>query len=85
MLVTLKPSSLKGTYQFGEFGQYALDVENDTKDECIPRMSAQPDAANLPILTTVVILLSMATMWYIVKGIGKRFIAGRFYARYFAR
>ncbi|KAJ0171377.1 hypothetical protein K1T71_012927 [Dendrolimus kikuchii] len=74
-----------GNYQFGEYGQYTLDVENDTKNDCKPRMTAQPDAAYLPLLTTVVILLSMATMWYIIKGIGKRFVAGRFYARYFAR
>lgn len=48
-------------------------------------MVAEPDAAYLPILTAVVILLSMATLWYIVKGIGKRIVAGRMYARYFAR
>lgn len=48
-------------------------------------MTAEPDAAYLPILTAVVVLLSMATLWYIVKGIGKRVVAGRFYARYFAR
>ncbi|XP_028168609.1 heparan-alpha-glucosaminide N-acetyltransferase-like [Ostrinia furnacalis] len=48
-------------------------------------MTAEPDEASLPILTAVVILLSMATLWYIVKGIGKRVIAGRLYARYFAR
>ncbi|KAM3961405.1 heparan-alpha-glucosaminide N-acetyltransferase [Aphomia sociella] len=74
-----------GTYQFGEYGQYNINVSDVTKDECLPRMTAEPDAASLPILTAVVILLSMATLWYIVKGIGKRIIAGRFYARYFAR
>lgn len=70
-----------GTYQFGEYGQYSLKLP----DSCTPRMTAEPDAAYLPILTLVVILLSMATLWYIVKGIGKRVVAGRFYARYFAR
>ncbi|CAH2097531.1 unnamed protein product [Euphydryas editha] len=74
-----------GTYEFGEFGQYSINVTDVTKDECLPRMTAEPDAAYLPILTAIVVLLSMATLWYIIKGIGKRFIAGRFYARYFAR
>ncbi|XP_073962435.1 heparan-alpha-glucosaminide N-acetyltransferase-like [Choristoneura fumiferana] len=74
-----------GTYQFCEFGQYSLNLSEVTKTECLPRMTAEPDAASLPILTAVVILLSMATLWYIVKGIGKRIIAGRLYARYFAR
>lgn len=76
-----------GVYQFGEYGQYTLNVTVDeaTKDICTPRMTAEPDAAYLPILTAVVILLSMATLWYIIKGIGKRVIAGRVYARYFAR
>ncbi|OWR54043.1 hypothetical protein KGM_201918 [Danaus plexippus plexippus] len=55
------------------------------KDECTPRMTAEPDAAYLPILTAAVVLLSMATLWYIIKGIGKRVVAGRLYARYFAR
>lgn len=74
-----------GTYEFGEFGQYSINVTDVTKDECLPRMTAEPDAAYLPLLTAVVVLLSMATLWYIVKGIGKRVVAGRFYARYFAR
>ncbi|XP_026750425.1 heparan-alpha-glucosaminide N-acetyltransferase-like [Galleria mellonella] len=74
-----------GTYQFGEYGQYSINVTDVTTDECLPRMTAEPDAPALPILTAVVILLSMATLWYIVKGIGKRFIAGRFYARFFGR
>ncbi|CAH0717685.1 unnamed protein product, partial [Brenthis ino] len=74
-----------GTYEFGEFGQYSINVTEITKDECLPRMKAEPDAAFLPILTAVVVLLSMATLWYIVKGIGKRVVAGRLYARYFAR
>lgn len=73
-------------YHFGEYGQYTIDLDNVTTDrQCLPRMTAEPDAAYLPILTTVVILLSMATLWYIIKGIGKRFVAGRLYARYFAR
>lgn len=74
-----------GTYEFGEYGRYSINVTEITKDICLPRMTAEPDAAYLPILTAVVVLLSMATLWYIVKGIGKRVIAGRFYARYFAR
>ncbi|XP_030034181.2 heparan-alpha-glucosaminide N-acetyltransferase [Manduca sexta] len=74
-----------GMYQFGEYGQYSINVTEVVKEECPPRMTAEPDAAYLPILTTLVILLSMATMWYIVKGIGKRFVASRVYARYFAR
>lgn len=74
-----------GTYAFGEFGQYSLNLTNGWPAECQPRMTAEPDAAFLPILTAIVVLLSMATLWYIVKGIGKRVVAGRFYARYFAR
>ncbi|XP_045762205.1 heparan-alpha-glucosaminide N-acetyltransferase-like [Maniola jurtina] len=74
-----------GTYEFGEFGQYSINVTPEIKHECLPRMTAEPDAAYLPILTAVVVLLSMATLWYIVKGIGKRIVAGRFYATYFAR
>ncbi|CAH0760197.1 unnamed protein product [Diatraea saccharalis] len=74
-----------GTYQFGEFGQYSINLSEVVKDECLPRMTAEPDAAALPILTAVVTLLSMATLWYIIKGIGKRIIAGRWYARYLAR
>ncbi|CAG9570896.1 unnamed protein product [Danaus chrysippus] len=74
-----------GTYHFGEFGQYSINVTEVTKDECPPRMTAEPDAAYLPILTAAVVLLSMATLWYIIKGIGKRVVAGRLYARYFAR
>ncbi|XP_047540046.1 heparan-alpha-glucosaminide N-acetyltransferase-like [Vanessa atalanta] len=74
-----------GTYEFGEYGQYSINVSEVTKDECLPRMTAEPDAAYLPILTAVVVLLSMATLWYIVKGIGKRVVAGRLYSRYFAR
>ncbi|XP_041974872.1 heparan-alpha-glucosaminide N-acetyltransferase-like [Aricia agestis] len=70
-----------GTYEFGEFGQYSLNAS----ESCKPRMTAEPDAAFLPILTAVVVLLSMATLWYIVKGIGKRVMAGRLYARYFIR
>ncbi|RVE50772.1 hypothetical protein evm_004521 [Chilo suppressalis] len=61
-----------GVYQFREFGQYSINV-------------SEPDAAALPILTAVVTLLSMATLWYIIKGIGKRIVAGRLYARYMAR
>ncbi|XP_059055711.1 heparan-alpha-glucosaminide N-acetyltransferase-like [Achroia grisella] len=74
-----------GSYLFGEYGQYNINVSDVKTDECLPRMTAEPDAASLPILSAVLILLSMATLWYIVKGIGKRIIAGRFYARYFAR
>lgn len=74
-----------GTYQFGEFGQYSINVSSVTTDTCLPRMTAEPDAAYLPILTAVVVLLCMATLWYIIKGIGKRVVAGRFYATYFAR
>ncbi|XP_038218278.1 heparan-alpha-glucosaminide N-acetyltransferase-like [Zerene cesonia] len=74
-----------GTYEFDEFGQYTINVTEVIKDNCQPRMKAEPDAAFLPILTAVVVLLSMATLWYIVKGIGKRVVAGRLYARYFAR
>ncbi|XP_050671269.1 heparan-alpha-glucosaminide N-acetyltransferase-like [Leptidea sinapis] len=74
-----------GTYKFEEYGQYSINVTEVVKDECLPRMTAEPDAAYLPILTAVVVLLSMATLWYIVKGIGKRVVAGRLYARYFAR
>ncbi|XP_026332744.1 heparan-alpha-glucosaminide N-acetyltransferase-like [Hyposmocoma kahamanoa] len=74
-----------GTYWFGEFGQYKLNVTEVTNNECLPKMTAEPDAAYLPILTTVVVLLAMATMWYVVKGIGKRLAAGRFIANYFAR
>ncbi|CAK1590934.1 unnamed protein product [Parnassius mnemosyne] len=74
-----------GTYAFGEFGQYSLNLSEVVTDECQPRMTAEPDAAYLPILTAIVVLLSMATLWYIVKGIGKRVVAGRLYARYFAR
>ncbi|KAI5631758.1 hypothetical protein NE865_15522 [Phthorimaea operculella] len=48
-------------------------------------MVAEPDAASLPILTAVVVLLSMATLWYIVKGVGKRLAAGRLIASYFNR
>ncbi|XP_013182542.1 PREDICTED: heparan-alpha-glucosaminide N-acetyltransferase-like [Papilio xuthus] len=77
--------SCNGTYAFGEFGQYSLNLTNGWPEECQPRMTAEPDAAFLPILTAIVVLLSMATLWYIVKGIGKRVVAGRFYARYFAR
>ncbi|GBP55981.1 Heparan-alpha-glucosaminide N-acetyltransferase [Eumeta japonica] len=74
-----------GTYQFGEFGQYEINVTDNMKDECLPKMTAQPDAAYLPILSTIVTLLAMATLWYIVKGIGKRIVAGQLYSRYFAR
>ncbi|XP_063629468.1 heparan-alpha-glucosaminide N-acetyltransferase-like [Cydia splendana] len=74
-----------GSYQFLEFGQYSINLTEVTKQQCQPRMTAEPDAASLPILTAVLILLSMATLWYVVKGIGKRIIAGRLYARYFAR
>ncbi|XP_075985188.1 heparan-alpha-glucosaminide N-acetyltransferase-like [Anticarsia gemmatalis] len=74
-----------GEYQFGEFGKYKLNLSDVKTDTCTPRMTDEPDAAYLPILTLVVILLFMASLWYIVKGIGKRIIAGRFYARYFAR
>ncbi|KAF9420505.1 hypothetical protein HW555_003255 [Spodoptera exigua] len=74
-----------GTYQFGEYGQYILNITDVKTDTCLPRMTAEPDAAYLPILTAVVILLSMATLWYVVKGVGKRIVAGRLYARYFAR
>ncbi|XP_060807203.1 heparan-alpha-glucosaminide N-acetyltransferase [Amyelois transitella] len=74
-----------GTYLFEEYGQYSINISEVTKDLCLPRMTAEPDAALLPILNAVVTLLSMATLWYIVKGIGKRIIAGRLYARYFAR
>lgn len=73
-----------GSYRFGEFGQYDLNL-TDGKEACAPKMTAEPDAAYLPILGTVVTLLAMATFWYLVKGIGKRVVAGRFYARYFAR
>ncbi|KAH9636318.1 hypothetical protein HF086_003285 [Spodoptera exigua] len=73
-----------GTYQFGEYGQYILNITDVKTDTCLPRMTAEPDAAYLPILTAVVILLSMATLWYVVKGVGKRIVAGRLYARYFA-
>ncbi|XP_045513819.1 heparan-alpha-glucosaminide N-acetyltransferase-like [Pieris brassicae] len=73
-----------GTYEFEEFGQYSINVANDSHN-CQPRMTAEPDAAYLPILTAVVVLLSLATLWYIVKGILKIIIAGRFYSRYFAR
>ncbi|XP_048484368.1 heparan-alpha-glucosaminide N-acetyltransferase [Plutella xylostella] len=74
-----------GTYQFGEFGQYDLNLTEVTTGECAPKMTAEPDAAYLPILTAIVILFSMATLWYIVKGIGKRVVAGRMYARFFNR
>ncbi|KAL0861306.1 hypothetical protein ABMA27_008865 [Loxostege sticticalis] len=74
-----------GTYQFREFGQYNINLTESTAERCSPHMTAEPDAASLPILTAVVILLSMATLWYVVKGIGKRLIAGRLYARFFAR
>lgn len=74
-----------GEYQFNEYGQYLLNVTEVKTDSCAPRMTAEPDAASLPILTAVVILLSMATLWYVVKGIGKRIVAGRLYSRYFAR
>ncbi|CAB3229441.1 unnamed protein product [Arctia plantaginis] len=75
-----------GTYQFGEYGQYIINTTEVSKTHtCTPRMTAEPDAAYLPILTLVVILLAMATLWYIIKGIGKRIVAGRIYARYFAR
>ncbi|CAF4859348.1 unnamed protein product [Pieris macdunnoughi] len=73
-----------GTYEFEEFGQYSINVANDSLN-CQPRMTAEPDAAYLPILTAVVVLFSLATLWYIVKGILKIIIAGRFYSRYFAR
>ncbi|KAL4703761.1 hypothetical protein ACJJTC_017549 [Scirpophaga incertulas] len=74
-----------GTFAFREFGQYSINLTAVTKDQCQPMMTAEPDAAYLPILTAVVILLSMATIWYIVKGIGKRIVAGRLYSRFFAR
>lgn len=73
-----------GTYQFGEFGQYSLNLTQNPI-ECTPRMTAEPDAAYLPTLTAAVVLLFMASLWYIVKGIGKRLQAGSFYARYIAR
>ncbi|XP_049880375.1 heparan-alpha-glucosaminide N-acetyltransferase-like [Pectinophora gossypiella] len=74
-----------GTYLFGEFGQYTLNLTEATKEECLPRMKAEPDAAHLPILTAVVVLLAMATLWYIVKGIGKRLLTHSFVANYFNR
>ncbi|XP_037874035.1 heparan-alpha-glucosaminide N-acetyltransferase [Bombyx mori] len=88
LLYALKNSSgiiCKGSYQFGEYGQYVFNLTEGAKNKCLPRMTAEPDAAYLPILTTILILLSMATMWYVVKGIGKRVVAGRLYARFFAR
>ncbi|XP_077303018.1 heparan-alpha-glucosaminide N-acetyltransferase-like [Arctopsyche grandis] len=55
-----------GTFNFGEYGRYQLNV---TKNGCSNiTVTEQPDEPLFPMLVAVVTMLSIATLWYLVKG-----------------
>ncbi|KAI5639277.1 heparan-alpha-glucosaminide N-acetyltransferase [Phthorimaea operculella] len=74
-----------GTYQFGEFGRYELNLTSGTTGNCPPRVVVEPHFASLPLLIAGAVLISMAALWYIVKGVGKRLAAGRHVDSFFKR
>lgn len=59
-----------GTFNFGEYGRYQLNV---TKNGCSNiTVTEQPDEPLFPMLVAVVTMLSIATLWYLVKGAYKK-------------
>lgn len=59
-----------GLFNFGEYGRYQMNV---TKGKCSSIfVTEQPDEPLFPMLVAIVTMLSIATLWYLVKGAYRR-------------